>query len=317
MRVEHVIERLGYRPSAIARSLIHQRSHTLGVVATGLDYYGPSRTLVGIEKQVRAQGYSLLLDLLHHPETEDVERILNRLLSRQVDGILWAVPEIGNNRAWLRTSNLLLQVPFVFLNMDPLLELPLATIDNRQGGRLAAEHLISQGYRNIGMITGPLEWWEARQRQLGWQDALLSAGLPAGDRQVLEGNWSAASGEETIRLLLLQFPEMQAVFASNDQMALGVLRAAHTIGRQVPRDLAVVGFDNIPESAYFWPPLTTVEQPLVDLGCKAVEKLTELIDAEGQNSTPPSQLSVSLAPELIVRDSSVLLEGQVTIGGSS
>ena len=112
--MERVIARLGYRPSAIARSLIHQRSHTLGVVATGLDYYGPSRTLVGIEKQVRAQGYSLLLDLLHHPETEDVERILNRLLSLQVDGILWAVPEIGNNRAWLRNTNLHLQVPVVF-----------------------------------------------------------------------------------------------------------------------------------------------------------------------------------------------------------
>src|SRR3990172_280797 len=105
LRVERVIARLGYRPSAIARSLIHQRSHTLGVVATGLDYYGPSRTLVGIEKQVRAQEYSLLLDLLHHPETEDVERILNRLLSLQVDGILWAVPEIGNNRAWLLDTN--------------------------------------------------------------------------------------------------------------------------------------------------------------------------------------------------------------------
>lgn len=317
LRVERVIARLGYRPSAIARSLIHQRSHTLGVVATGLDYFGPSRTLVGIEKQVRSQGYSLLLDLLHHPETEDVELILNRLLSRQVDGILWAVPEIGNNRAWLHTSNLHLQVPVVFLNMDPQPELALATIDNRLGGRLATGHLISQGYRHIGIITGPLDWWEARQRQIGWQDALQEAGFPAGDRQVVEGNWSAESGDHGIRVLLEQFPEMQAVFASNDQMALGVLRAAHAMGRQIPQDLAVVGFDNIPESAYFWPPLTTVAQPLVDLGCKAVVKLTELIDAEDQNSAPPSELSVSLLPELIVRDSSVLLEGQIAIGGSS
>lgn len=317
LRVERVIARLGYRPSAIARSLIHQRSHTLGVVATGLDYYGPSRTLVGIEKQVRAQGYSLLLDLLHHPETEDVERILNRLLSLQVDGILWAVPEIGNNRAWLRNTNLHLQVPVVFLSMDPQPGLALATIDNRRGGRLAVEHLIDQGCQHIGIITGPLDWWEARQRQLGWQDALQAAGFPAGERQVVEGNWSAASGEQGIRVLLEQFPEMQAVFASNDQMALGVLQAAHSIGCRVPHDLAVVGFDNIPESAYFWPPLTTVEQPLVDLGCKAVEKLTELIDIEDQNASQSRVEVVTLQPELIVRDSSALLKAPASGGGSS
>jgi LacI family transcriptional regulator len=313
--VERVIARLGYRPSAIARSLIHQRSYTLGVVATGLDYYGPSRTLVGIEKQVRAQGYSLLLDLLHHPETGDVERILNRLLSRQVDGILWAVPEIGDNRAWLRTTDLHLQVPVVFLSMDPQPDLALAAIDNRRGGRLATDHLIAQGCQHIGIITGPLDWWEARQRQIGWQDALQSAGLPANDRQVVEGNWSAASGEQGIRRLLEQFPEMQAVFASNDQMALGVLQAAHSIGYRVPQNLAVVGFDNIPESAYFWPALTTVQQPLVDLGCKAVEKLTELIDAETQNVPQPPDQAVILQPELIVRDSSVLLEAPLFTGG--
>lgn len=308
LRVERVIARLGYRPSAIARSLIHQRSYTLGVVATGLDYYGPSHTLIGIEKQVRAQGYSLLLDLLHHPETEDVERILNRLLTRQVDGILWAVPEIGNNRAWLHTTDLHLQVPVVFLSMDPRPDLALAVIDNRRGGRMATEHLIAQGCQHIGIITGPLDWWESRQRQLGWQDALQAAGLAAEERQIVEGNWSAASGERGIRVLLEQFPEIQAVFASNDQMALGVLQAAHSLGRHIPRDLAVVGFDNIPESAFFWPALTTVDQPLVELGCKAVEKLTELIDAETQGISPPPDQAVILQPELIVRDSSVLLK---------
>jgi LacI family transcriptional regulator len=305
LRVERVIAQLGYRPSAIARSLIHQRSHTLGVVATGLDYFGPSRTLVGIERQVRAQGYSLLLDLLHHPETEDVERIMNRLLTRQVDGILWAIPEIGNNRAWLTNTNLHLQVPVVFTSMDPLPGMAIISIDNRLGGRLACDHLIAQGYQHIGIITGPLDWWEARQRRLGWQDALQEGGLFAGENQVVEGDWSAASGERGIHLLLEQFPEMQAVFSSNDQMALGILQAAHAIGRRVPGDLAVVGFDNIPESAYFWPALTTVSQPLVDLGCRAVEKLTHLIDAEHQETTQQPEEPISLQPKLIIRDSSV------------
>jgi LacI family transcriptional regulator len=110
---------------------------------------------------------------------------------------------------------------------------------------------------------------------------------------------------------------MQAVFACNDQMALGVLQAAHALGRRVPRDLAVVGFDNIPESAYFWPALTTVEQPLIDLGCKAVEMLADLIDSEGQNISPSSDQAITLRPELVVRDSSVRVKDQTLIGGSN
>jgi LacI family transcriptional regulator len=285
------------------------------VVTTGPEYYGPSQTLVGIERQIRSLGYSLLLDLLHHPETEEVEHILNRLLSRQVDGILWAVPEIGNNRAWLQQNNLHLLVPAVFLSMDPRPNLAIVSIDNRHGGRQATGHLIAQGYRQIGIITGPLDWWEARQRQLGWQEALQAAGLPADDRQIVEGNWSAASGAAGIRNLLEQFPEVEAVFASNDQMALGVLQAVHSAGRRLPEDLAVVGFDNIPESAYFWPALTTVEQPLVDLGCKAVQTLVQMIDAERQSQTGTQAETVFLQPELVIRDSALAARG--SIPGSS
>src|SRR3989304_4575954 len=179
LRVQRVIAQLGYRPSAIARTLIHQRSHTLGVVATGLEFYGPSRTLVGIEKQTRALGYSLLLDLLHHPETKDVERIINRLLSLHVDGIIWEVPETGKTRACPQGKTLPLLVPIVFLSMEPRPGLVVVSIDNRRGGRLATEHLIAHGYRHIGIITGPLDWWESRQRQLGWREGLEAAGVPA------------------------------------------------------------------------------------------------------------------------------------------
>ncbi|HEX7974140.1 MAG TPA: LacI family DNA-binding transcriptional regulator, partial [Anaerolineales bacterium] len=136
-RVQAVIARLGYRPNALARSLIHQRSHSMGVVAIAGDYYGPSRTLIGIEQQIRDLGYSLLLDLLHHPETENVEQIINRLLSRQVDGILWTVPEIGNNRSWLWPAALHPDVPIIFLSMAPRENLAVISIDNKLGGCLA------------------------------------------------------------------------------------------------------------------------------------------------------------------------------------
>lgn len=305
LRVQRVISRLGYQPSAIARSLIHQRSHTIGVVATGLDYYGPSQTLVGIERQIRALGYSLLLDLLHHPETADVERITNRLLSHHVDGILWAVAEIGNNRTWLQRHLPHLSVPIVFLTMQPRSNLAVVSIDNRIGGYYATRHLLEEGYQNIGIVLGPLSWWEVRQRQLGWREALEAMGKKVEDRQIAEGDWSAPSGEAAMRNLLAQFPEMDAVFVCNDQMALGALMVAHQVGRRVPGDLGVVGFDDIPEASYFFPPLTTVRQPLVDLGRAAVNELNRMIDAYYQNESQIYPRTVWLRPELIVRRSSV------------
>jgi LacI family transcriptional regulator len=304
-KVQRVINEMGYRPNAIARSLIHRRSFTLGVEATGLDHFGPLRTLIGIEKQTRSLGYSLLLDLLHHPELVDVEYLLDRLLSQQVDGILWAVPEIGENRSKFQRAVLRIPVPIICMSMNPHPRLTTVSVDNRSGGRMACAHLIEQGSRNIGLITGPLEWWEARQRQLGWQDALRDAGLPAGEKQIVEGDWSAASGAEGMRRLLEQFPEIDAVFVSNDQMALGALQYASQVGKQVPRDLAVVGFDDTPESAYFCPSLTTIRQDLIELGSTAVSKLGHLIDAHHKDEQAGKPQTILIQPELVVRESSL------------
>ena len=306
-RVKEAVARLGYRPNALARGLSQQRSHTIGVVAVAWEYYGPLRFLVGIEGQIRAMGYNLLLDLLHHPENENVEQILYRLLSNQVDGIIWAVPEIGNNRAWLNRAAMNLPVPAVYLSMGSRPDMIDISIDNREGGRIATAHLVSQGYEKIGLVTGPTDWWEARQRRLGWQEALQAVGLPAETNQVVEGNWSASSGRQGLLHLLEKFPEMEAVFASNDQMALGVLQAAHMHGLRVPEDLGVVGFDNIPESAFYWPALSTVNQPLLELGWTAVKQLSMLVEAFHRGEPVEPCNPTLLAPELVVRASSIRL----------
>lgn len=303
--VQQAIAQLGYRPNALARSLIHQRSHTLGVVVTGLDYFGPSQTLAGIERQIRLQGYSLLLDLSHHPETENVDHILNRLLSRQVDGIIWAISEIGNNRTWLERNTRQTVVPMIFLTMESRPGLSIISIDNYMGGYLAACHLLEQGYRRIGIILGPWSWWEVRQRKRGWQQALEEFGLPISQFQMAEGDWSAASGDKAFQELLEHFPQIDAVFVCNDQMALGAMQAAHLAGRQVPADLAVIGFDDTPESPYFRPPLTTIKQPLVDLGRRAVQELIKIIEAERQSNHLLQPETIALTPELIVRESSL------------
>ena len=178
-RVLQIIDRLQYKPSSLARSLIQQRSMMLGVVTAGLSYIGPSRTLSGITAQADAMGYDLLLHELPAYETADVEPFLNTMLSRQIDGVIWAVPEIGDNRRWLLEQVPDLNIPLVFLTMHPQAGLSIVSVDNYSGARLATEHLLQQGYRHIGHIAGPLAWWESQQRKAGWSDA-LGRGRPAG-----------------------------------------------------------------------------------------------------------------------------------------
>src|SRR5258706_2949985 len=167
-RVQDVINKLSYQPSALARSLIQQRSYTLGVVTAGLKYIGPSRTLSGIASAAEEAGYSLLLKELPSFDTHDITPIFQALLSRHVDGIIWAVPEIGENRQWVNNPPSDVEVPLVYLTMEPQENISVVSIDNYLGGRMAMSHLLEQGYRRIGHISGPLDWWESRQRMAAW-----------------------------------------------------------------------------------------------------------------------------------------------------
>src|SRR3990172_8606927 len=304
-RVQSVIEEFGYQPSALARSLIRQRSYTLGVVTAGLKYIGPSRVLNGIAGAAEGLGYSLLLKELPQFDSNDVYPIFQTLLSRHVDGVIWAVPEIGANHGFVDRLTLDSEVPVVFLTMEPRENLKVVSIDNYAGGRLAMAHLLEQGYRRIGHIAGPLEWWEARQRMAAWQDALREAGLAAEAGHPVEGNWSSASGAEAFEMLRRSYPEMDAVFVANDQMALSVVQAACQEDIDIPAGLGVVGFDNIAESAYFWPPLTTIEQDQHGLGKIAVEEVIRMIGFQWSGAAAPARTPVTLSPTLVVRRSSV------------
>jgi len=303
-RVQEIIHQMSYRPSAVARSLIRGKSHTLGIAVFGLEHYGPSSTLVGVEKKAVELGYSMLVSLMHDgvPGRETQQQILENLLSRQVDGIVWAIAEHEVNRDWLCQRTRDLSTPVAFLNMQPRPNTTMVAVNNYAGGRLATEHLLRQHYRRIGLITGPLSWWEARQRQAGWRDALQESGLSTEGLEVY-GDWSAASGEAGMRRLLEQSPDLEALFASNDQMALGAFQAARSAGRRIPGDLAVVGFDDIPEAAYFDPPLTTIRQDLRRMGTLAVELVHRIMEARWrEEGFEPEVLWVQ--PELIVRQSS-------------
>ncbi len=303
-RILITISELGYQPSALARSLIQQRSYTLGVVTAGLKHIGPARTLNGITSAAEEAGYSLLLKELPRYDAEDVIHIFQALLSRHVDGIIWAVPEVGENRNWVDKQALDLKIPIVYLTMEPKQNISTVSIDNYLGGRMAMSHLLEQGYRRIGHVSGPLDWWEARQRLAAWKDALTEAGLEVRDEHYVDGNWSSASGGLAIEKLLAQYPDMEAVFVANDQMALAVILEAYQRGMRIPEDLAIVGFDNMPESAFFYPPLTTIQQDQQVVGKVAVEETIYMIESGREAVVLPEPKSVKLAPTLVVRQSS-------------
>jgi len=307
-RVQEVINRLGYQPSAIARSLSQQRSYSFGVVTSGLKFIGPSRTLNGITEKAEELGYGLLLKELLTFETNDIQPLLQWLLARQVDGIIWAVPQVGENRLWMDTQLPELSVPTIFLTMEPRKDVSIVSVDNYLGGRLAVEHLVEIGRREIAHISGPLTWWEARERKRGWETVIQEKldKKKIENRFWVEGTWGPGSGERAIRKLLDEYPEMDAVFVGNDQMALSVMQVASSLCVKIPFDLAVVGFDGIPDTAYYWPPLTTVYQDQYQLGCRAVSELVQLVEkrrrTEEEFEDKPKQ--VLIKPELIIRESS-------------
>jgi len=301
--VEAVVEELGYHPSTLARSLIQQRSYTLGIVTFGLKYIGPARTLNGITAKADELGYMLLMKELDNFETKTINDVIDSLLARQVDGILWAAPEIDDNRDWLDERIEKIAVPVLFISMRPRSGINSVATDNFQGALMAMQHLLDCGRKNIGHIAGPLDWWEARERKRGWCESLEVAGFEASENHWAKGNWSSPSGEKAFIQLLETFPEMDAVFVANDQMALSVLRESCRRGINIPEQLAVVGFDNIPESAYFYPSLTTISQDFHMLGELAVQNVVEMIQARQENKIAVAK-SVFMQTTLIVRESS-------------
>jgi LacI family transcriptional regulator len=227
-----------------------------------------------------------------------------------VDGIIWAVPEVGDNRHWVSKLSLDSEIPIVHLTMKSQEKIHVVSINDYLGGQLATSHLLEQGYQHIGHISGPLDWWEARERMAAWRDVLKEANISVQDEHWVEGNWSSASGSHAIEKLSKQYPDMDAVFVANDQMALSVMQFACRKGLQIPNELGVVGFDNIAESAYFWPPLTTIQQDQYNVGEVAVEEIIKIIESAWREQEPVRPKSIMLAPTLIVRLSSLRKRGK-------
>ncbi len=300
--VEAAIAATGYRPSAVARSLVQRRSRTLGVIVAGLKFVGVSQVLNGITEATQASDYALLLKELPRQDSTDVVSLFESFIAHQVEGIIFAAPQVGRNVEVVQRILPFGSPPIVFLKAKPAEGFVTIDIDNRGGARQATEHLIALGRTRIAHVAGPLDWLEARDRRDGWSAALRDAELDPGP--CVEGNWSSASGLAAFEEILATNDRIDGLFAANDQMALGVLHGALRRGTRVPDDLALVGFDDLAEASFYTPSLTTVSQPLRDLGKLAVGELLRLIDAaDGNLANVGQSRTIDLPTALVVRDS--------------
>jgi LacI family transcriptional regulator len=296
--VLQAITSTGFRPNAVARSLAHRRSWTIGVIASGLGQFGVADTLTAITDASDAAGYAVLVKEMAGVETSDALPIIEFLVDHQVEGIICFTPQLRFDAGALVAGLPPSCPPIVFVKPGETSDYTTISIDSFLGAGLATRHLVALGRRRIAHLGGPADWREAKDRRDGWLAALKDAGLEPG--ATLAGDWSSASGETAFTRMLELQPDMDGLFVGNDQMALGALLVAHRRGIRVPEDIAIVGFDGIPESAQFFPPLTTVEQPLHEQGSQAVERLLREIKGQPRD---PNDLKVNLQPRLVVRDS--------------
>lgn len=286
---------LGYRPNSAARSLKRGAFHSIGVIVFALSTYGSSRTLDGLAQAASAAGYSLTLMPVEGSNTPDnVNRAFAALAEQAVDGVIIEIEAHRMDEVEIVIPE---WMPVVVIASRERSDRPAIDADQATGARLVMEHLFELGHTRIAHVAGPADAYSAIQRELGWRGALEARGLePA---QMVRGDWTPESGYEIGCRLAAQPDELPtAIFAANDQMALGLMRALHEHGIDIPSRVSVAGFDDMPESANFWPPLTTIRQDFTGLGVRSVATLLD------EMSRPHPRPGFEVVPvELVVRAS--------------
>jgi LacI family transcriptional regulator len=302
-RVLQAIQELEYVPSALARGLSSDRTHTLGMVGADVSDYFFAQAVAGAEAEARKHGLFLVIGSLEPAADGDERGYLRLMLERRVDGLVLARPVLDPGMGALLAS-LAERLPLVVIAAR--LHLPgvdTVEVDNRQGGLDATRFLIEQGHRGIATITGPLAWPHARDRLASYRVALRRAGLKADPALVARcRDWGLESGRKAAARLLETGQPFTAIFAHSDLLALGAITELRARGLRVPEDVAVVGYDDIPVASFVDPPLTTIRQPMRQVGARAVEILLDKIAAVRSHaaSRPGRHL---LRAELVVRKS--------------
>lgn len=305
-RVLAAVRELGYRRNSAARALVTRRTGTIGVLTTGSALYGPISTLVALEEAAREAGFFVSVATLRQFDEATMAGVLEHFMSQGVEGIVVIAPQDAVAHA-LDAFSAPLPVVMISAKPDdgigPADQQGAATIsvsvDQRLVARLATEHLLGLGHRTVLHLAGPADWFDAREREVGWAETLRDAGAPV--PEVVRCDWSADQGYEAGRRIaadVLRGGGPTAVLAGNDQLALGLLHACAEVGVQVPGRLSVVGVDDVQGAAHFMPPLTTVRQPFDELGRRSLSSMLAALGAEQHD-----HVRTLIRPELVVRAS--------------
>lgn len=293
-KVYKAINQLGYRRNAAARALVTNESKLVGVIAVGSFLYGPVTTLSALEQAARRHGYMTLLATVRNVDKAHLDAAINQCLERSVDALII----IAARETWVRyTSTLELNVPIIVVGPRPsnLGSLVCVSVDQSAGAEMAVNHLAELGHRDVLLLAGPTGWVDAQERLVSAMATCNHHGI---NSTVIEGDWSAKCGHD-VGLEILAMPERErptAIFAANDQMALGLLSAFNMHGLSVPDEISVIGFDDVPDAGYYSPALTSVRQDFSTLGQRVLEACLAILSG----NTPDTEL---VAPSLKVRGS--------------
>ena len=285
-RVLAAMAELQYRPSAAARALSTSRTRTIGVLASTRAQYGPARSIQAIEQAARERGWFVTSSSVAEPDESSLRDALANLFDQDIEALVVIAPQ---QRVFDTIADLAPRVPYITLRALGPGDASALRVDEIAGARIATRHLIDLGHRSIGHLAGPRDWIEAEARMQGFLQELNAQDLPV--TVPVLGDWTADFGYRA-GLQLLQWRDVTAWFCSNDAMAIGLMHAARDLGVDVPGDLSIIGYDDVPEAAHLWPPLTTVRQDFAELGRRCITALLGEAPAE----TP-------MVPELVLRGS--------------
>ncbi len=300
IKVWKTAEELKYRPNQLAVSMITKHSHVIGLIIPDNSNAFFAELSKEVELAAQREGYGVIYGNSNNDSKRDICYI-RMFADRQVDGIIFARSSSQTQEDELRLLRVVKELSLPLVMIDRQIDNSDACavlLDHFKGGYLAAKHLIRLGHTRIGAYTGPRSLQSSNERLTGYRFALEESGLPYDRSLVFEGNYTASGGEEALRYFLNQ--RASAVFCFNDLMALGLYREIAIAGLSVPDDISIIGFDNSFLSEIIHPALTTVEQPIAQMGRRAVSFLLRQIEGR---EIPPEQRRDIFEPKLVIRES--------------
>lgn len=290
-RVEQAMESLGYRPNLAARALVTSKSNIVGILASDTDFTGPATIVHKMEKTARKGGFFAVTASIDPESPESITEGIDYLQKLGIEGLVVVTPQ---TTAVDIARDRLRKTPVITIDSMYRRDEQAVSMDNFAGATAATNHLIDLGHSQIVHVSGPKLWFESNARISGYSSAMLNASLVP---NIIDGDWSIDTGYRIGMELNIDQPLTTAIFAANDYLAIGLLHAFRLRGVSVPGRISIVGFDDLPETPYLSPPLTTVRQDFESLGTRAMSLLLETIN--GHRHTGHDRI----IPDLIVRDS--------------